>query len=100
MKKFILPGFFILLIVATVLATKITALAKSGGTEVKYRKHEVELSDTEISDRGIKPVSGKNVEEHWETKETRIRNGLFGWETKIETTVPKQTFYVDCGCRQ
>ena len=98
MKKFILPGFFILLIVATVLATKITALAKSGGTEVKYRKHEVELSDTEISARGLQPKEGKNIEDQWETKETRTRDGLFGWKTEIEITVPKQTFYVDCGC--
>lgn len=97
MKKLILAGYFVGMLLLTFLVAKATATYKSGDVEVKYRKHERELNDTEISQRGIKPVENKNVIEKWETKETRTKN-ILGWDTKVETIVQPQTFYVDCGC--
>lgn len=97
MKKIIIGSYFVGMLLLTFLVVKATATYKSGSEEVKYRKHERELTDTEISQARIKPVDGKNVVEKWETKETRTKT-LFGWETKIDTTGPVETYYVDCGC--
>lgn len=97
MKNLILGGYFLGVLLLTFFVANATATYKSGEVEVKYRKHERELSDTEISQRRIIPVHNKDVVEKWETKETRTKN-IIGWETKIDTTVNPQTFYVDCGC--
>lgn len=97
MKKTLIIGYFAGMLLLTFLVAKATATFTSGLTEVKFRKHERQLSDTEISLRGIVPVENKNVVEKWETKEIRTI-GVLGWETKIETTIRPQTFYVDCGC--
>lgn len=99
MKKILITSYFVGMLLLTFLFVKATASYKTGGIEVKYRKHERELSDTEITQRGIVPVNNKNVIEKWETRETRTKSGLLGWETKVETTVKPQTFYVDCGCQ-
>ncbi len=97
MKKILIVGYFVGMSLVTYATAKVISTYKSDKVEVKYRKHEYELSDTEISQRGINPVDGKNVVEKWETKETRTKT-LLGWETKIDTTVQPATFYVDCGC--
>lgn len=97
MKKIIIGGYFIGMFLLTFLVVKATATYKSGSEEIKYRKHEYELNDTEISNAGIKPVEGKNVIMKWETKETRTKS-LLGWETKIDTISQPATWYVDCGC--
>ena len=98
MKKTLIIGYFVGMLLITFLVAKATATYNSGSVEVKYRKHEHELNDTEISDANITPVTGKNVVMKWETKETRTKN-LLGWETKIDTTIKPSTFYVDCGCK-
>jgi transcription antitermination factor NusA-like protein len=97
MKKILIVSYFVGMSLVTYLTAKAISTYKSDDIEVKYRKHENELSDTEISQRGITPVDGKNVIEKWETKETRTKT-LLGWDTKIETIVQPQTYYVDCGC--
>lgn len=97
MKKIIIGGYFVGMFLLTFLVVKATATYKSGSEEVKYRKHEYELNDTEISQSGIQPREGKNVIMKWETKETRVKS-LLGWETKIDTITQPATFYVDCGC--
>ena len=97
MKKLLIATYFVGMLMITYLTAKAVSTYKSENVEVKYRKHEYELSDTEISKRGIKPVDGKNVVEKWETKETRTKT-LLGWETKIDTIKSPETFYVDCGC--
>lgn len=97
MKKLIIFGYFASVLLLTLLVVKVTATYASGPIEVKYREHSRELSDTEISQRGIIPTKGKDVEEKWKTKETRTK-GLFGWETKIDTIEAPQTYYVDCQC--
>lgn len=97
MKKLIIGGYFVGMFLITFIVAKATATYTSDKTEVKYRQHERELSDTEISQRGIQPVQGRNVVEKWETKETRTKK-LIGWETDIETIKQPQTYYVDCGC--
>jgi hypothetical protein len=97
MKKTLIVSYFIGMLLITFLVAKATATYNSGPVEVKYRKHEHELNDTEISDARITPVTGKNVVMKWETKETRTKT-LLGWETKIDTTVQPSTFYVDCNC--
>lgn len=97
MKKIIIGSYFVGMFLLTFLVVKATATYKSGSEEVKYRKHERELNDTEISQSGIQPREGKNVIMKWETKETRTKS-LLGWETKIDTITRPATFYVDCGC--
>jgi hypothetical protein len=97
MKKILIVGYFVCMSIVTYATAKLISTYKSDNVEVKFRKHENELSDTEISQRYIQPRDGKNVVEKWETKETRTKT-LFGWETKIDTTVQPQTYYVDCGC--
>lgn len=97
MKKLLISGYFVGMLLLTFIVVKATATYKSGNIEVKYRKHERELSDTEISERRIIPTENKKVVEKWETKETRTKN-ILGWDTKIETTVQPMTFYVDCNC--
>ena len=97
MKKILIVGYFVGMSLVTYATAKIISTYKSDNVEVKFRKHERELTDTEISRAYIKPVNGKNVVEKWETKETRTKT-LFGWDTKVETIVEPQTFYVDCGC--
>lgn len=97
MKKIIIGGYFVGMFLLTFLVVKATATYKSGSQEIKYRKHELELNDTEISQAGIQPREGKNVVMKWETKETRTKS-LLGWETKIDTTSRPETYYVDCGC--
>ena len=97
MKKTLIVGYFVGMLLITFLVAKATATYSSGHVEVKYRKHERELNDTEISQARIIPVTGKNVVEKWETKETRTKT-MSGWDTKIDTTVQPTTFYVDCGC--
>lgn len=98
MKKLLIASYFVGMLLITFLVAKATATYKSGSEEVKYRKHERELNDTEISQARIIPVVGKNVVEKWQTKEIRTKT-LLGWETKIDTTVQPETFYVDCGCK-
>lgn len=97
MKKIIIGSYFVGMFLLTFLVVKATAIYKSGAEEVRYRKHDRELSDTEISQSGIVPRENKNVVMKWETKETRNKT-LFGWETKIDTVVAPETFYVDCNC--
>jgi hypothetical protein len=97
MKKILIISYFVGMSLVTYLTAKAVSTYKSDDIEVKFRKHERELSDTEISQAYIKPVSGKNVVEKWETKETRTKT-LLGWETKIDTIGGPQTYYVDCGC--
>lgn len=97
MKKLLIVGYFVGMSLITYATAKVISTYKSDNVEVKYRKHEHELSDTEISQSNIVPKEGKNVVSKWETKETRIKT-LLGWETKIDTTVKPETFYVDCGC--
>jgi hypothetical protein len=97
MKKILIVSYFVGMSLVTYLTAKVVSTYKSDDVEVKFRKHERELSDSEISQAYIKPVSGKNVVEKWETKEIRTKT-LLGWETKIDTTVQPTTFYVDCGC--
>lgn len=97
MKKILIVGYFVGMSLLTYLTAKAVGVYKSDNTEVKFRKHERELSDTEIAQRYIQPVNGKDVVEKWETKETRTKT-LLGWETKIETIKEPQTFYVDCSC--
>lgn len=97
MKKILIASYFVGMSLLTYLTAKAVSTYKSDSVEVKFRKHERELSDTEIAQRGIKPAEGKNVVEKWETKETR-RKSLIGWETEIDTIIEPQTFYVDCGC--
>ena len=97
MKKILIAGYFIGMFLITYFTAKAVATYNSDNIEVKFRKHEHELSDSEISKSNIVPVDGKNVVSKWETKETRTKT-LLGWETKIDTTVKPETFYVDCGC--
>lgn len=97
MKKTLIIGYFVGMALLTFVVSKAMATYKSGSIEVTYRQFDRELNDTESSLRGISPVKGKNIVEKWQTKETRTK-GLFGWETKIDTTVKPATFYVDCGC--
>ena len=97
MKKILIIGYFVGMSLVTYLTAKAVSTYKSDDMEVKFRKHERELSDTEISQAHINPVDGKNVVEKWETKETRTKT-LLGWETKIDTIGRPQTYYVDCGC--
>jgi len=97
MKKILITSYVVGMLLLTFLVAKATAIYKSGEVEVKYRKHERELNDTEISQRHVRPLPSKNVIEKWQTKETRTKT-VFGWETKIDTITTPQTFYVDCGC--
>ena len=98
MKKILIAGYFIGMLLITYVTAKAVATYKSDNIEVKYRKHEHELSDSEISQSNIVPKEGKNVVSKWETKETRTKT-LLGWETKIDTIVKPETLYVDCGCK-
>lgn len=97
MKRILIVSYFVGMSLITYFTAKAISTYKSDDVEVKFRKHEHELSDTEISQRYIQPKDGKNVVEKWETKETRTKT-LLGWETKIETIGEPQTYYVDCGC--
>ena len=97
MKKLLISGYFIGMLLITYLTAKAVSTYRSDNVEVKFRKHEHKLSDSEISQRYIQPRDGKNVVEKWETKETRTKT-LLGWETKIDTTINPETFYVDCDC--
>ena len=97
MKKILITSYFVGMLMITYFTAKAIATYKSENVEVKFRKHERELSDSEIDSRGIVPKDGKNIVEKWETKETRIKTFL-GWETKIDTIVVPSTFYVDCNC--
>ena len=97
MKRLLIAGYFVGMLMVTYLTAKAISTYKSDNVEVKFRKHEHELSDSEISQSDIIPKEGKNVVSKWETKETRTKT-LLGWETKIDTIVKPETFYVDCGC--
>ncbi len=97
MKKILIASYFVGMSLLTYLTAKAVSTYKSDRVEVKFRKHERELSDTEIAQRNIKPVENKNVIEKWETRETRTKT-LLGWETKIDITTEPGTYYVDCGC--
>ena len=97
MKKILIAGYFVGMLLITYLTAKAVSTYKSDDVEVKFRKHEHELSDSEISQSNIVPKEGKNIVTKWETKETRTKK-LFGWETKIDTIVKPETFYVDCNC--
>ena len=98
MKKLLITGYFVSMLFLTYLTAKAVSIHTTDNVEVKYRKHERELNDSEISMRGIIPKEDKNVVEKWATKETRIKT-LLGWETKIETIEQPSTWYVDCGCK-
>ena len=97
MKKLLIATYFVGMLMITYLTAKAVSTYKSENVEVKFRKHEHELSDSEISQSNIVPKEGKNVVTKWETKETRTKT-LLGWETKIDTIKSPETFYVDCGC--
>ena len=97
MKKILITGYFVGMLLLTYVAAKAFSTYKSGNVEVRYRDHEKELTDTEISQRHILPKEGKNIIEKWKTKETRNKT-FFGWETKVEMVEQPTTWYVDCGC--
>lgn len=98
MKKVLIAGYFVGMLLLTYITAKAVGTYKSDNVEVKFREHERELSDTEISQRRIIPQEGKDVVEKWKTKETRTKT-LFGWDTQIEYIENPQTYYVDCGCK-
>lgn len=98
MKKLLIAGYFVGMLLLTYLTAKAVGTYKSDNVEVKFREHERELNDTEISQRRIVPQEGKNVVEKWKTKETRTKT-LLGWDTQIEYVEQPQTYYVDCRCK-
>lgn len=98
MKKVLIAGYFVGMFLLTYITAKAVGTYTSDNIEVKFREHERELSDTEISQRHIVPQEGKNVVEKWKTKETRTKT-LFGWDTEVEYVENPQTYYVDCGCK-
>lgn len=97
MKKILIAGYFIGMLLLTYATAKSIGTYKSDKVEVKYREHEKTLSDNEINQLGILPKENKKIIQKWKTKETRTKS-LFGWDTKIETIEEPSTWYVDCGC--
>lgn len=97
MKKTLIAGYFVGMLLLTFMVSKAMATYKTGKIEVTYRHFDRELTDTESSLRHIIPVKNKKIVEKWETKETRTK-GLFGWDTNIDTTAQPTTFYIDCNC--
>ena len=98
MKKILISGYFVGMLLLTYLTAKAISTHTAENIEVKYRKHEKELNDSEISARGIIPKENKKVVEKWATKETRTKR-LLGWETQVETIEQPSTWYVDCNCK-
>lgn len=98
MKKMIIASYFMGMLLLTYFTAKAVSTYRTGSIEVKFIEHERDLNDTEVSQRGIVPQEDKKVVEKWKTKETRTKSWL-GWETRIDTVVNPQTYYVDCGCK-
>jgi hypothetical protein len=98
MKKILIYGYFIGMLGLTYFVAKGVSTNSSDNVEVVFRKHERELTDSEIYRRGIIPREKRNVVEKWKTKETRTKT-LFGWDTKIEYEEKPLIYYVDRGCQ-
>ena len=98
MKKILISSYFVGMLLLTYLTAKAISIYKSDNVEVKYRDHEMELSDTEIYQQHIEPKEGKKVVQKWKTKEIRTKTA-FGWDTQIETIEQPSTWYVDCNCK-
>jgi transcription antitermination factor NusA-like protein len=98
MKKILISSYFVGMLLLAYLTAKAVSTYKSDNVEIKYRDHEIELTDTEIYQQNITPKEGKKVIQKWKTKETRTK-GFLGWETQIETIEQPSTWYVDCGCK-
>ncbi len=105
MKKYIIPGFFILMLGLTLTVIYSFRVVTMPEQEVEFRKDRDKLSDTEVSELNkgkrfekVIPFAqdGKSNYLYNELKITRTKNG-FGWETKIDTL---KTYIIeeDCGC--
>ena len=105
MKKLIIIGFFLFMIILTFVVVHATASILMTKTEINYRKLTHTLSETEVDNYNKlkilqKPLiikEGYNLIRYDEIKETRTRK-ILGWSTKVDTLVS----YVnqeDCGCR-
>lgn len=84
MKKTLIIGYFVSMILLTFFVTIVTATYHSDKVEVKFRNTKRYLSDTEVSQRQLIKENGKCVVDYINTKETRTKKFL-GWETKIDT---------------
>jgi hypothetical protein len=84
MKKVLITGYFVSMVLLTFIAVKATATYKSGPVEVNFVNREHKLNDTEVAEHGwVKEENIDNIE-IFKIKETRTKK-LFGWDTKIDT---------------
>lgn len=90
MKKVIIFGFFMLMIVSTYALVYVTTYIKMNDSEVSFEVRQQPLSDTDVDyvnthnmfEKALNPRE-ENIRVD-EVKITRTKKG-FSWETKIDT---------------
>lgn len=85
-RTLIISGFFVLMISLSFFIATAAATWTMDKTEVKYRKLSDKLTDKEIVEEKIERNEYKKYVKYYETIETRTRNRILGWSTKIDTT--------------
>lgn len=104
MKKILVPGFFILSLLLTLLVTTSVATLRLKDGEVEFKTLEHTLTDTEIDyanrnklyDSKIIVEQGfQNIRKD-EIKITRTKN-IIGWEEKVDT-LKSYVNHVECNC--
>ena len=105
MKKLLITGYFIGMLLLTFLVAKAVGTYKNGDTEIKYRKLSKDISDIEMEEYNRRGTFEKQMEHkggfefvrYDEVKETRTKK-MFGWETKIDT-IKTYVLQESCGCQ-
>lgn len=92
MKKILIIGYFVGMMVLTYISGKAVATYASNTVEVKFRNIERRLSDSEVHERNIIPRDNSYVFEESKIKEIRTKK-FFGWKTEIEFLEKPQTYY-------
>lgn len=92
MKKAIITGYFIGVMLLTYFTAKAISVYRIDDSEITFLKVERKLSDKEMIEHGIEYKDDKHVREECVYKETRTRKGL-GWETKTEIHRGPEYYY-------
>lgn len=97
MKKAIIYGFFVAMILLSMTAFRAVTFSKIEGEHINIKEVSRTLSDKEVSDRGYMYEKGKKHVDYWQIKETYRKDGPLMIEVRRDT-LKQWTMKEDCGC--
>lgn len=90
-RKSIIAGFFIASILLTILSVYGVSTYKKP-VEIDFNDHKVKIDDSDAEKLGYIIDPTKRIYKKYSTKTTRTKK-LFGWDTKVDTTVAVRYVY-------